>query len=215
MAALLAICIAALVLSLGAAADVRVTKAKAEVAEKYFDPNNKPKEMPELHGREEAVCQSKFGVATEFQVAIVDEQRGEDGAVSKVRVVSVIARLTLQTTAWLPNGGGDAVKAHEAGHSRIAQMHYKDADEQARKLAQKYIGRTLTGKGDTVEAARRDAIAKANQELCAAYLAAVERPSARVNDLFDEITSHGRRNIAEDEAIKQAFERYAKEKEKK
>ncbi|MGA2500567.1 MAG: hypothetical protein ABSH20_22735, partial [Tepidisphaeraceae bacterium] len=161
------------------------------------------------------VCQSRFGIASEFQVAIIDEHRGLTGMVSKMRVVSVIVRLTLQSTEWLPNGADEAVKAHEAGHSQIAQTHYKDAQDKARDLSQKYIGQTLTGEGDTIDAARRDAIAKANQELCAAYLAAVERPSAKVNDFFDEITSHGRKNIEIDEAIRQAFERYAKEKEKK
>jgi hypothetical protein len=192
--------------------NIRIIKAGAETGQKYFDPRNKPKEMPELRASEQAVCVSKFGIGSEFQVAIMDERRGPAGAVSRVRVVSVVARLSLQTTEWLPDGAAEDTKVHEAAHSRIAQMHYKDAGEQARKLAQKYLGQTLSGEGDTTDAARRAAIAKANQELCAAYLAAVERPSARVNDLFDEITDHGRRKMDVDEAIKQAFERYAKEK---
>ncbi len=204
-----------LLCALGAAADaVKVINAKPDLAQKYFDPKNKPKEMPELHGSEQAVCQSRFGIASEFQVAIVDEHRGLTSAVSKVRVASVIVRLSLQTTEWLPNGAREDVKAHEAAHSQIAQTHYKDAQDKARDLSQKYIDQTLTGEGATIEAARRDAIAKANQELCSAYLTAVERPSARVNDLFDEITNHGRKNIEIDEAIRQAFERYAKEKDR-
>lgn len=210
------LCAAVLLAALGAAADsVKVIKAKPELARKYFDPANKPREMPELHGAEQAVCQSKFSISPEFQVAMADERRGPPGVVSRVRVVSLIARLSLQTTEWLPNGAGEDTKVHEAAHSRIAQLHYKDAEEHARRLAQKYLGQTFTGEGDTPDAARRNAIAKAARELGAAYLAAVERPSARVNDLFDEITNHGRKNIAIEEAIRQAFERYAKEKQEK
>src|SRR5690349_21227895 len=52
-----------------AAGQVKVEKKPPEVEHKTFDPRDKPKDMPELHHGEVAVCVSGFSCDTKVQVA--------------------------------------------------------------------------------------------------------------------------------------------------
>jgi hypothetical protein len=94
---------------------------------------------------------------------------------------------------------------------RISELFSTGADDVARGLAQRYVGRTFGGEGDTPEAARKAALKKAISDLNGEYMRVTQAPAARVNEIFDELTDHGRNEVGNDEAIEKALERYRAE----
>lgn len=190
---------------------VKVQDPKIET--RKFDPKNPPAEMPKLTADEAAVTASQFGVASEFKVVVLGDQAMPDGKHrAKVKVESVTVRPNLKVIEWVPEGGSQRLTEHEDGHREISVRFYKESEKVARDIAQGFVGKVLLGEDGDTEAARRAAIHKGISELSDQYMKAVEAPAARVNELYDTITDHGRNEkFPPKKAIEMAMKRYHEE----
>ena len=191
--------------------DVIIERTPPDVKTRTFDPRNPPPEMPPLREGEAAVTESNFSCQTVIAATIIDQQRSSQGCTATVRVTSVKTTITLGITIWLPVKGNRKLTAHEDGHRIIDERFYEGAEAVARRLSTEMLGQRRVGKGSDCDSAAQTAIREAGDQLCGDYMVAVQRPAARVQELYDEITDHGRNRIREATAIQQAMERQQKE----
>jgi len=205
-------------LARSAAAEVKVERKPPVVERKTFDPANRPKEMPELHGNELAVTASQYdcvmGVSTEMTQRMLPKNR----ALVTYSVRRVTASLTLKITIWLPEGASEKIKAHEEGHREIAERAYQNGEAPARKAAAKIDGRRVVADADSLDKAEQMANAKVkglSDEFTKAYREALVIPAGRVQDIYDELTGHGtKKDPDEKRAIDLAFQKEAEEAKK-
>ena len=71
--------------------------------------------------------------------------------------------------------------------------------------------RSVTPRIVVVDAAAQTAIKQAGDQLCGDYMAAVQFPASRVQELYDEITDHGRNRLREPVAIQRAIDQQKRE----
>lgn len=197
-------------------ASVTVKREPPVVEHKKFNPSQPPKELPHLNPGEAAVTESIFNCAVSTSYHVLHQQSKDSRCDASVKIDSIEVTLQLHVTIWLPDGAPKKLIAHEEGHRQIAESIYKDrADAAAKSAAARLDGRELSGSGRDCDEATRAALNDADTRLCQDYLDQTGGPAGRVGDLYDQITSHGTKYWpAEDEAIRQAFERYAKEQKK-
>lgn len=189
---------------------VQLRIAEPQVVRRTFERSNPPQDMPKLNHGEEGLTVSDFSIATQARLQILDE--APDGFViqSRVKVHSITVDTALKITIWLPKKPKADLVAHEEAHRELSEYFYGDARRVAEDLAQPLIGRVFTGRGKTAAEARQAAIQKAVDGLSADFLAAVEGKASRANKRFDEITDHGRRDIAIEKAKRQAIDEVAR-----
>jgi hypothetical protein len=190
----------------GAEEPVVVRKAPESLAVRSFDPKHPPKEMPPLNASEAAVTESVFACGARIEV----ETKTIDNKPVRTSIVGVRLDLGLEVTEWLPKDVTPKIKAHEDGHRNISELYYENAEKIAATIAKKYVGKQLEIQDGDVKAA----IKKAASECCEEYLGAVEKPSQKVQEKYDEITDHGRNKVAEKRAIEKAVEEVKEELKK-
>ncbi len=180
-----------------------VRKSPPSLSVRSFDPKRPPKDMPALSANEAAVTESVFacGARIEVETKTIDEKP------VRTKIVGVRLELGLEVTEWLPKDTTAKIKAHEDGHRKISELYYENADKIAGDIARKYVGKPLEFADGDVKAA----IKKAAGECCQEYLAAVEKPSQKVQERYDSLTDHGRNKVAEKRAIEKAIEASKKE----
>jgi len=193
---------------LASAQGVSVTKQPVQVQHKTFDPKNPPKEMPPLRRDEAALTSSVFGLAISLSYRPSDEQRNANTVASMIRIESIQIRTTLTITVWLPPNAPAALTAHEEAHRQIGEDCYKDADAIARRVAGQFVNQSFTGEGVSTTAARKSATEKVTSAITAAYMKETRTPASGIDELFDQITDHGRKRIAVDKAMQEAKEKY-------
>jgi len=199
-----------------AAEGVKVNRAAPVVEHRKFDRDHPPSDMPPLEPKEAAVTKSVFGIATQFSVQVISDEKRGGKTVAKVKVTSVTLDLSLKITVWVPTDAPKTIIDHEEGHRQISEYFYKDAEKIARNIAQKYVGQVYEAEGNDAESASRAALDKAISELSQKYMAETQNLSVRANEIFDEITQHSRnQRISVEKAVKESIERAKKEKEKK
>jgi hypothetical protein len=183
--------------------DVRPT----EVRERTFDRNHLPSEMPPMQKGEAAVTVSEFAADTKVSAEVVNKGPAGDGSGcdATVKVTGVTVRPTLKITVWLPNDATQKIRDHEYGHRKISEIFYERAGGTARELAKRILGRTYRGHADDCDAAVKDAIRSAINEVNTPFLKRIDGSAGVVQDRYDEITDHSRKKIGEDEAIAQAM----------
>ncbi|HEV8603845.1 MAG TPA: hypothetical protein VGQ99_00680 [Tepidisphaeraceae bacterium] len=199
-----------------AADAVKVNKAPPAIEHRSFNRAHPPADMPPLEGEEAAVTKSVFGIESEFSVEVLSQNNRNGKTFAKIKVAGVTVNLTLRVTIWVPQDAPKTIIDHEEGHRQISEYFYKDADKVARNIAQKYIGQTYQGEGTDADAASRAALDKVLDDLSQGYMAQIQGISVKANEIFDEITVHGRnQKISVEKAMKQSIDRAKKEKEKK
>jgi hypothetical protein len=187
---------------------VAVERKPPVVEHKTFDPANRPAEMPPLKGTEVAITQSQFecGVGVTYQV--ISRKQKSDGCKVSLKVRGITATLQLKIVIWVPEGVTPKVVAHEEGHRQIVERVYQQAEKVARTIAKSLDGKAVTGEGSDCQAADKQANQSIASKFCESYLDQTARPSARINEIYDDLTAHGTKTEpAEDEAIRQAFEK--------
>jgi hypothetical protein len=195
----LVVVISSLLLVQPLAAQTKVTRAPATVTTRMFDPKRPPADMPPLNRDEAAVTQTKFACGVKLEVEIA--QAGDEKPTA--RIAGVDATLKLDVIIWLPVGVSAKIRAHEDGHRQISELYYAKAEQAARELAAKYVGKTLDIPG--VEPAQtQPIIERAANEFCGEYLGRIEVPSQAAQEKYDLITEHGRNRLSEKEAIRRA-----------
>jgi hypothetical protein len=171
--------------------------------------------MPPLGPRADAVTHFRFGCSANATYEVTSRRRDTSrrrgtvgGCTATARINDMDVHVDLEITIWVPRGARQKLVDHEEGHRVIGERIYETAERAARQAAAKWVGRSVTGKGDDCAAAADAAVRDANHEFCTAYLEATSGWSSRVGDLYDEITDHGRRDSpAGEEAIQLAFQR--------
>lgn len=189
---------------------VTVHRKPAVAKHHFFDPANRPPEMPNLSPGEAAVCQGSYGVSVQMVYAPNVRRQNNGKYLAKLVVDRVEVELTMTNDIWLPKNAGEQLKQHEEAHRRISEMIYdKIAETAARRAAEKLDGQQFSGEGDTRKAAQEAAdaaLSAAHSAMLQAYLDQTSRADKKVQELFDRITAHGTRlKIKEADAIEQAF----------
>jgi hypothetical protein len=189
-----------------AAAEPKVTinKAPPNVRTRYFDPANRPADMPPLTGDEAALCSYNLGAAASVAYNL---RESSDHSVCEAEYTDMTVNLTCDITIWLPNNWTKKLQAHEEGHRRITERAYANSDELARKLAQEAMTRPLKIDRGNCQASADKAANEAAQAVCKQWIDTIANRAGKVNAEFDRITDHARNKIDEDEAIEQAFRR--------
>jgi hypothetical protein len=208
---------AVVVLTAPVVARVTVEKGNVVVVRKTFDRRDPPKEMPPLGPHADAVTHFRFGCSANANYEVVSRRRdtsrrrGPSECTATARINDMDIKLDLEVTIWVPRGARKKLVDHEEGHRVIGERVYATAEQAARDLARRWAGRTVTGRADNCAEAADTAVRDASHQFCQDYLEATSGWSARVGDVYDAITDHGRRDVAVDDAIAQAFERDARE----
>ncbi|HSU68417.1 MAG TPA: hypothetical protein VLJ39_16175 [Tepidisphaeraceae bacterium] len=196
-----------------ASADVTIDRKPPVVEHRTFDPAHPPADMPPLNANEAAITQTDFecGAAVAYQV--MDRKPGAHDCETTIQVRSVTVTLQLRIVIWLPRQATPKLGAHEEGHRRIAERVYEGAEPIARKAAAKLDGATLRGQATDCQAAEKQSVNRAADQINQSYLDQTAKPASRINDIYDDLTGHGTKaEPAEDEAIRQAFERATRDR---
>ena len=186
--------------SLAAAAEVEVARKAPTTAIKTFNPKRPPKEMPPLRPGEAAVCESKFLCQVQVEVEISSGA----GEPTQCKVTGVKAELRLDVVIWLPSDATHKIRVHEDGHRQISEHFYARAEEVAKQIGAKYVGKELEVKS-AEPAETRPIIQRVANEFCQEYLGTIEVPSEKVQMKYDQLTDHGRNKLSEREAIRRAL----------
>jgi hypothetical protein len=197
-------------------AEVTIDHKPLTVERRTFDPAHPPADMPPLKGGEAAVTESKFDCRVGMKYQVVGHKREPNGCVTTLTVQSVQATLQLNVIIWLPKGAAQKLAAHEEGHRRIAEQVYADAQQVARTVAASIDGKEVNGQAADCESADKQATDSFARQFCEQYLKRTFDVARQVGDLYDDLTAHGTRaDPAEDEAIRQAFKKIAREQNSK
>ena len=192
--------------------DVTINHEPPDVQNRTFDPKNPPAEMPPLKPGEAAVTESSFSCQTLIGVIVTSQQPTGTGTCrATVKVTSVTSTLRLGITIWLPERGARKLTAHEEGHRIVDERYYAGAKDLAERLGRALVGRDFTAEAADCDAAAQAAIKSAGNQFCGEYMAAVQYPAARVQEIYDELTDHGRNKLGEKQAIELAVKKQREE----
>jgi hypothetical protein len=207
-----ALLISIVAISAAPAADaVKINRRAPVIEHKKFQRDHPSKEMPPLEGDEAAVTKSIFGIESQFSVEIIPGEKLGRRTINRIKVAGVTVDLSLKITVWLPEDAAKVIIDHEEGHRQISEYFYRDSERIARSIAEKYIGQSYSAEGD--DAASIKALDKVQNEFLQKYMGQTQVVSARANEIFDELTDHGRnQKITVEDAIKKSIERAKKEK---
>ncbi|CAN5310084.1 hypothetical protein BH10CYA1_BH10CYA1_60740 [soil metagenome] len=126
-------------------------------------------------------------------------------------VTAVSMKLALPLRTWLPFGCKDKLRAHEAGHIKMCEEIYKNAETVARQCATEMMGRHIQVSGhNNAKSAEEGAFTEATRTLDANYRVKMDAVADGAGVIYDRITNHGMNEVPEEKAIKEAFEEYNK-----
>lgn len=194
-----------------APADIVVQKKPPNIERKTFDPKKRPPEMPELKHGEEALCTYNFTCETKLMLRPSKRDLGNGNCRASLTITKTTMIIGVDIVIWNPTNATDKLKAHEEGHREIAERIYAAADQHARKAADIVDGRRFEGEGENCEAQANQKLNDAVQQVGAAYLKLTADPCTRLQEIFDDLTDHGRKPMPEQEAIKRALKQHADE----
>src|SRR4051794_5330754 len=138
---------------------IKIARDEVKVEYKRFDPYHMPTPPPPIEKGEAAVTVYRFGVEVDSKYSYTQSAKAPPGpAKLDVTVEEISVKLSLSVTVWLPDNASKELAAHEEGHRWIAEKFYADAEQVARPMAQKWVGKKLKGEGRDAKAAARSAI---------------------------------------------------------
>jgi hypothetical protein len=201
-----------------AAGSGTATQKPAVIERKIYDPAHLPTPAPPIASNESGVCVSTSHCVAAIETQVAARRQTAAGFEADVQVLSARATIALNITLWLPKDAPQWLIEHEETHRQIDDRVYATAGKVALAAAQNCAGRIFTGSGTTAAAAEKDAILKAQQSLINDYNTHACSVWARVNDIFDQLTAHGRKSdparahpVDAKTAMEAAFTQYAKE----
>jgi hypothetical protein len=174
------------------------------IERRFFDPQNPPKDMPELRPGEIGSCAYTFGCTTDVQV------RGSKSKPPKI--TSLTMAPSLKVTLWTPRNGTLKVVKHVETHREICEDYYAAAERIAQGIAAREVGRTIGAPGD--KEATEAELAKVQSAMQAEFLRETATRCDVAQQRFDELTQDSRGPLGEEKAREQAVseERTAYEK---
>lgn len=194
---------------------VQVTKNAPTVEEKLLDPLNPPPEMVRIAPGHLAFAHCYYSLSSYMHDNLVgNPRRTSDTFTAEIKLERIDVTLDLKTTIWLPAEPAAYLREHEMGHRQLGERMYETADADAKRFATPWIGRTVSGRGATIEEARQAARYKVGDDLAKKYVAYMVEEGQKLHDLYDKITVHGTEKIAVDEAVEQAFKQWSAEQKR-
>ncbi len=183
----------------GVAEAPTITKQPVNFANRTFDPENPPPDMPQLAPGELAVCDSNFL----SNANVGGDAQGTDSTHAIVTVTSVNVNLQLDITIWVPASVSQHVVEHEQGHREISEHFYRDADKLAAKIAAPYLGRKFEISGTDLQGELSKALQKMGTEITEAYGKELNPNPTQLR--YDAITDHSRNDVSAKDAVAQAL----------
>jgi len=194
---------------------VVIDKKPVQVERKTFDPKAPPADMPKLEPHEAAITRYQFSWASNVAYSVSKLEDGGSTTCSAT-VETLNVTIGLQVVIWLPENATPKLRAHEEGHREIAEMYYEGAETIAEQVAAPIVAKPYIATGGDCDAKIKSAMDAAINKAGERWIDAVTSPAGRVEDIFDELTDHGRKlMLTEKDAIAQSVDRYEKEQRKK
>jgi hypothetical protein len=176
-----------------------ITKQPVAVANRTFDPTAPPTDMPPLSGGEIAACDSDF----QSNATVRGESRQTDSTHATVTITQVKMTLQLNINIWVPAGATTRVTDHEEGHRQISEYYYQTADKLAEKIAARYMGRQIDIAGTDLSAESTRMLQEMAREITGEYNK--ELNPGPTQQLYDDITDHGRNDVVVQDAVAHAI----------
>ncbi len=183
----------------GKSAAAVIEKLPINFANRTFDPENPPSDMPPIVPGELAVCDSNF-----IAKADVSGDAQRTGAThALVTVTGVKVTLQLHITIWVPANASQHVIEHEQGHREISEYFYKTADKIAERIAAGYIGKQESINGPDLNDEVTKSLQQMGAEITEQYGKELNPEPAQLR--YDEITDHSRNEVEAEDAVSQAL----------
>ena len=176
-----------------------IEKQPVVFAQRTFDPQNPPQDMPPMSPGELAVCDSNF-----LSVAnVTGNSRQSDATDALVTVTQVKVTLQLKITIWVPNDATQHILEHEQGHREISEYYYQSADRIAQQIAAKYLGRQFQVSGTDLNSAIDKALQQMGAEITQEYDKELNPEPAQ--DRYETLTNHGGNDVDSKDAVSQVL----------
>jgi hypothetical protein len=182
---------------------VTITKQPVVFANRTFDPANPPPEMPPLAEGEEAECDSNFL----SNASVGGQVQQTDATHALVTISQINVTLQLNVSIWAPAYATPHVIEHEAGHRQISEHYYETAGELAQRIAGNYMGEKLEVSGTDLAGESNKLFQQVADEITDEYNKELNPEPAQL--LYDNITDHGRSEVAVQDAIASAIKNVA------
>jgi hypothetical protein len=176
-----------------------INKEPPAFAQRSFDPAAPPEDMPPLGEGEEAECDSNYV----SNASLGGELKRLDSANAIVTVTSVKFTLQLKINIWVPLNASQHVIEHEQGHRQISEHYYQDADHVARKIAESYLGRTVSINGNDLDAEFAKTLRRLSANITADYNDKLA--PGPTQQRYDDLTDHSRNDVSASDAVVQAL----------
>jgi hypothetical protein len=182
-----------------------ISKDNPVVDRVMFDHNHQPDGMPKLRPGEAALTRSSYECRAGVRYEEISKKQVGDHwhVVEKIHDVDVETSLT--DTIYLPMMAPTLLRAHEEGHREMNEQIYQGGDAVVRAAAQEIMSHTWESDGPTAEGAAKAATDLAVQQMCKTYLAATANRAARLGNIYDRLTDHGRNQLYVANAIRLSF----------
>lgn len=155
--------------------------------------------MPPLAPGENAECDSDF----ESNASVRGESRQTDATHAIVTITQVKVTLQLNINIWVPAGATQHVIEHEEGHRQISEYYYQTADKLAERIAAAYLGKEVEISGADLGAESNKMLQQMATEITAEYNKELNPGPTQL--LYDDITDHGRNDVAVKDAVAHAL----------
>jgi hypothetical protein len=177
-----------------------------------FDPAHPPADVEKLHHGENALTRMLFNCTVKLKYNTIEksESHGHRHVLTHLDEVKVTLELT--NTIYLPVNVTSKLKSHELGHARINAMIYEDAERAARVAAQDAMTREWSGNGADPDTAGKAATDAAVDAICHEYLHMTADKAFRIGEIYDDLTKHGTNAKQEDDAIREATQKWESER---
>lgn len=126
-------------------------------------------------------CESDLG----FHIESKDVSPGY--AKVDIKITRVNLALSLPMVIWMEKDARPYVVSHEEGHVEICKRIFDDAENAARLCADRVIGKTFMGQGDTLDQACKQALDLAVQELHESYHKETLEKANRISEAYDHL----------------------------
>jgi len=181
------------------AAAPTIVKQPENFANRTFDPENPPSDMPQLATDELAVCDSNFL----SNANVGGEARQTDSTHAIVTVTSVNVNLQLDITIWVPATATQHAVEHEQGHREISEHFYEAADKVAAQIAATHLGTKFLISGTDLHAELSKSLQRLGADITAQYNRELNPGPTQLR--YDAITDHSRNEVSAKHAVAQAL----------
>lgn len=190
-------------LQFGIAPAPTIIKQPVNFANRTFDPENPPPDMPPMSPGELAVCDSNFI----SNANVGGEARQTDATHAVVTVTHVTITLQLNITIWVPVGAAAHVIEHEQGHREISEHFYDSADKLAAQIAAPYLGKKFLITSADLQSELSKSLRQLGADITENYDRELKPEPAQLR--YDTITDHSRNDLAASDAVAQALQETA------